>query len=492
MRTSNRWSAVAAVIGVLVVGGAFLVIQRSQPAVVAGPSPTPSADPSPSLTGIVAPSLTTATAPTSSAFPRQEGLWIRTGTMGTPRSGHTAVRLLDGRVLVVAGSDAANDTSAELYDPGSGTWSATGNMVRPHVGLAATLLRDGRVLAIGEDANPEVYDPAGGTWTATVKMVWGDGETATQLRDGTVLVRGDGGSELYDPDTRTWTATASSSEQRHSHAAVLLPDGKVLVAGGHVSGDDPTDTAELYDPDTGSWIAAANMHAEREAIEAFLQPDGKVLVVGGSDRGDPQSVELYDPITDSWTMSGDVSRPGINVNASATLLSDGRVLVRSRGVDADLYDPGTESWTTAAPMLRSGGTQAILLLDGTVLVAGGNDCMEGVCVDTGASELYVPGGVSPPQLPAFPSPPPPVFPSPTPVPTPFPPQAGPIPPDARRWTVTVVNDSARPATLFVAAETEEGFAGPLVGTVTPNVVAAGAVVNVTFPFPRRRCGGRSS
>ena len=46
---------------------------------------------------------------------------------------------------------------------------------------------------------------------------------------------------------------------RHSHAAILLPDGRVLVAGG-TSLDDPPDSAELYDPATGTWTAIASMH----------------------------------------------------------------------------------------------------------------------------------------------------------------------------------------------------------------------------------------
>ena len=137
--------------------------------------------------------------------------------MGTPRSGHTAVRLLDGRVLVVGGAnhDEENDTSAEVYDPDSGTWSATGNMVRPRGGFAfaATLLRDGKVL-VGDGQGAEVYDPEVGTWTVTGPMAvmdpdgtshWG---SATLLRDGRALVVHDGGSsEVYDPDSGTWTAT---------------------------------------------------------------------------------------------------------------------------------------------------------------------------------------------------------------------------------------------------------------------------------------------
>ena len=98
-----------------------------------------------------------------------------------------------------------------------------------------------------------------------------------------------------------------------------------------------------------------------------------------------------------------------------------------------------------------------------------------------SSELYVPAGVALPPLPAFPNPAPPVLSSPTPVPTPLPPAAGPVPPNARSWTVTVDNKSSEPATLFVADEAWDGLR--LVGSATPNVVPADATVEVTFRFP---------
>ena len=166
--------------------------------------------------------------------------------MGTPRHGHTAVRLLDGRVLVAGGTgypQGGGDpdlylTSAELYDPDSGTWTATGNMVHPYAGFDATLLRDGKVLVWVNEGDPdneiigaEVYDPESGTWSATGKTVTSGGR-ATLLRDGRVLVVGIDGAELYDPDTRTWTATGKMITPRYGPAAVLLPDGKVLAAGG--------------------------------------------------------------------------------------------------------------------------------------------------------------------------------------------------------------------------------------------------------------------
>jgi hypothetical protein len=174
-------------------------------------------------------------------------------------------------------------------------------------------------------------------------------------------------------------------------------------------------------------------------------------------------------------------RPGIQYN-DAILLSDDAVLVtgvedtEQHACTADLYDPHTGSWTTASTMPWCDGSFT-LLLDGTVLVAGGS---------SGAAELYVPADVALPRLPAFPSPAPPVFPSPTPVPTPLPPTAGPVPPNARSWTVTVDNQSSEPAALFVAEQAWDGLR--LVGSATPNVVPAGATVEVTFLFPAEGAG----
>ena len=511
-RTSNRWSvAAAAVIAVIVVGGAFFMLQRRQPAVIAVPTPTPSAEPSPSLRGVVPPSSTPdasepaapSAGPTSSVVPSREGVWIDTGPMGTPRYGHTAVRLLDGRVLVVGGGGEheTDPDSAELYDPISGTWSATGNMLKPHDGFGATLLRDGKVL-IGDVDDPslddrddwitgaEVYDPASGTWSLTGKTVVHDPGSATLLRDGTVLVSGEDGSQLYDPDSGTWTATGAMA-----HTAVWRGRTHPAARRQGARGRRPRAPRKR----TGLGRTLRSGHRDLDEDRDHARPTGRGQAhpaaewQGARDGWDPSrrapdAPELYDPATGTWTVTGDYARPDAHYQ-SPTLLSDGTVLVVSPELIAEVYDPGTGAWTVTGTMLRPhNGVPATLLLDGTVLVAGGSECREGRVPSS--AELYVPAGVSPPTtLAPVPSPTP--IPTPSPSPSPVPPRAGPVPPGGWPWTVRVVNRSSSPATLFVADETQQGLLGRLVGRATPNVVAPGATVKVTFLLPAKGVDGWS-
>src|SRR2546421_55466 len=78
------------------------------------------------------------------------GTWSATGSLATPRDGHTATLLSNGKVLVAGGGTSTSFlASAELYDPVTGTWSATGSMATPRFRQTATLLSNGKVLVAG-------------------------------------------------------------------------------------------------------------------------------------------------------------------------------------------------------------------------------------------------------------------------------------------------------------------------------------------------------
>jgi photosystem II stability/assembly factor-like uncharacterized protein/N-acetylneuraminic acid mutarotase len=188
--------------------------------------------------------------------------------------------------------------------------------------------------------------------------------------------------------------TGELQTPRYAHTATLLPNGKVLVAGGTgptSCSTSPTATAELYDAASGTWSATGNLIAARSHHTATLLQDGQVLVAGGYDsKASLNSAELYDPATGTWRPTGSFNT--ILYAGSVTLLSNGTVLAvgASRDVEiiAELYDSATGTWSaTGAPSFLPSGEHAVLLPDGKVLAVS-----EGSPWDYGelSAELYDP------------------------------------------------------------------------------------------------------
>lgn len=209
-------------------------------------------------------------------LPGASGQWRTLGSLKAPHHRGASAVLPDGQIFVAGGlvdQDSLVPTDlAELYDPKSGRTTWSGRLPAPRLGFTCTVLRDGRLLL------------AGGTTTALL-----DDPSASAL--------------IFDPARKAFSPTGSLLKSRTEHAALLLPSGKVLIAGGTGMGwgtsqSDPSAriATELFDPSTGAFQAGPGLQEARQNPALLQLPDGRVLVAGGRRReeGTLRTVELLD------------------------------------------------------------------------------------------------------------------------------------------------------------------------------------------------------
>src|SRR6516164_6033712 len=185
--------------------------------------------------------LTIGTIVMTATCPALAGNVRNTGDMNIPRYGQNACLLANGEVLVLGGANSlAAEQSAELYNPATGKWTLlTGNPDPAGLfGYEAVLLLDGDVLV------------AGGSFL-------GSGGQATN------------GAALFNPSTGTYTPTGSMNVARNGFMFFVLPNGKVLAAGGDSNFSQPA-TAELYDPATGTWTPTGSLPGSYDGYMAVL------------------------------------------------------------------------------------------------------------------------------------------------------------------------------------------------------------------------------
>ncbi|HEX8396627.1 MAG TPA: kelch repeat-containing protein [Pyrinomonadaceae bacterium] len=320
------------------------------------------------------------------------GTVVQTGRMASARATHAATLLSNGKVLVTGGME-RNDVytnSAELYDPATGAFAAAGNMSQSRAGHSATRLSDGKVLIAGGSntewlASAELYNPTTGAFTPTGSMsIRRGGFTATLLPNGKVLIAGgyndslQASAEIYDPATGRFTPTGSMSAGRSAHTATLLSNGKVLITGGG-AGRNVLASAEFYDPATGAFTSTGNMTMVHHKHAATLLPNGSVLIMGGSDnrdwRGRYANAEIYNAATGTFTAVSNMNTTRFKHRDSVALLNNGTVFVTGGKEYAEIYNPVKNSFDIVNGRMDGARfySTATLLSDGRVLVIGGYD-----------------------------------------------------------------------------------------------------------------------
>ncbi|CAN96542.1 hypothetical protein predicted by Glimmer/Critica [Sorangium cellulosum So ce56] len=309
-----------------------------------------------------------------------------------PYRAKPAIALLDdGRALITGGhvSDAhwsqVTSESALIVDEDLQSAHPATSMHQARAEHTATKLSDGRVLVAGGTrverltadppalAGVEIFDPKTGTWTEAAPMHEARRRhEAILLRDGRVLVaggrdRGDvaRGAEVYDPRANRWSALTDLSRARFYSALVELRDGRAILIGGNVYGAGAIDNVDIFDPSRTAWKAVTPMPKPRWEHRAVLLRDGRVLVASGAHwLGDATRCDIYDPERDQWTTT---DQPDVRTEPFLVSLGDGRVLytggMKPAFQDASgtihpaealtngfAYDPVKNAWSPFTPL----------------------------------------------------------------------------------------------------------------------------------------------
>lgn len=204
--------------------------------------------------------------------------------------------------------------------------------------------------------------------------------------------------EAYDIATNSWSSCASIPTTRVWHATCVL-EGKIYVLGGlpihkDISTISAYTVVERYDPETDTWDTCAPLPTGRWCLSACAV-NGKIYAIGGYDKSETLSmVEVYDPDTDQWTTKQAMHSPrgemGLTVRKGKIFAISGSMWDGSHNTkvynDVEVYDPESDTWTVSTDLIPQGsiGLEAVTVND-RIYVASG----VGMGAHTGVRELYM-------------------------------------------------------------------------------------------------------
>ncbi len=276
-------------------------------------------------------------------------------------SGHSF--LSDGTLFVAGGhiQNSVGLSQASRYDPATDSWTFFPNMNAGRWYPTTTVLGNGDILVVSGDVDtsvglntlPQVLQLSAPTptWRNLTNAQLGVELYPPMLLapNGKVFNPGPSSTTRYldTSGTGVWSVVAERvGGWRSTGSAVMYDSGKVLIMGG---GDPPTNTAEVIDLNSPAptWRQVGSMQFARRHLNATLLPDGQVLVSGGTSAagfsepsGAVYAAELWNPSTEAWTTLAGGSIPRL-YHSAALLLLDGRVMLTGGNgyPDTEIYSP---------------------------------------------------------------------------------------------------------------------------------------------------------
>ena len=304
-------------------------------------------------------------------------------------------------------------SSAETFE---NSWSTKMPLPQVEGGVRAAVV-DGKIHVIGGSVH-YVYDPARNDWIAKKSMPTARAYFGIAVCQNRIYTIGGGlwdpdigwitsnVTEVYDPVTDSWETKTAMLTSRMSLSANEV-DGKIYLFGGMTGGPSSIVALnEVYDVANDTWTAKKPIHYPVDSYASAVV-DGKIYVIGGFEgfyHGVPVDFnQIYDPVTDRWSLGAPLPDIVRNAAAGATTgtLAPKRIYVIGGGSDMGatnftrVYDPENNSWTMGAQMPTIRGWLTVAVVNDLLYAIGGSPYLMASFMAT--NEQYVPFGYGTPD-----------------------------------------------------------------------------------------------